>query len=178
MAVIWPILMKTVSSTLERYEHAVSDFHGITSLYFKVIEAADLKQYWWLCSLFYPLTIASCKLSFAFFWFRIIPRRAYPVYSWIIYVAVFFSVVGGVVLFFVALFLCQPISYFWDKEQAGRCMSPDAAIFVAFVLSACNIATDFTFAILPVFVVWTLKLKRLKRRMKFATMFLILMGCV
>lgn len=46
---------------------------------------------------------------------------------------------------------------------------------LAYVYSAFSVITDFTFAILPAFVIWNLQLKM---RAKFALIVLVTMGCL
>ncbi|KND93230.1 hypothetical protein TOPH_02471 [Tolypocladium ophioglossoides CBS 100239] len=128
-------------------------------------------MYWWFCYLFFCLTMVSSKLSFALFLLRITTTR---IHAWIIHSASLGVVVAGIVFFFVTLFQCRPISYFWDRGQPGECLEMDVIMAIAYLYSAFSVITDFTFAILPGFVIWNLKLNA---RAKFALIVLIAMGC-
>ncbi len=112
------------------------------------------------------------KLSFAWFLLRIINKKAH---AWIIYSASMCTVVGGVVFFFVTLLQCHPISHYWDKTDSGHCISMDIIIALGYLYSAFSVVTDFTFAILPGFVVWHLNLQK---RARLVVIILITMGCV
>lgn len=112
------------------------------------------------------------KLSFAWFLLRIANTRTY---SWIIYAAALFSVLAGLVFFFVTLLQCHPISYYWDRSQPGSCLKMDVIMAVAYIYSAFSVVTDFTFAILPGFLIWNLQLRT---KAKVAAIVLIAMGCV
>ncbi|KAM5356946.1 hypothetical protein ACJ41O_003592 [Fusarium nematophilum] len=114
----------------------------------------------------------SSKLSIAWFLLRLTARR---IQSWVIYCASLLSVLAGVVFFFVSLFQCKPISFFWDKDQPGACIKVDVIIALAYLYSAFSVITDFTFALLPGFLIWNLKLNN---RTKVALTALITMGCV
>jgi hypothetical protein len=86
------------------------------------------------------------------------------------------SVVAGIVFFFVVMFQCEPISYFWNKSnQTGQCLHIDVIIGLGYLYSVFSIISDFTFALIPAFLVWNL---RLKRSAKMALTPLLTMGCV
>jgi hypothetical protein len=86
------------------------------------------------------------------------------------------SIVAGGTFFFVCLFQCYPISYMWDRtSQEGKCVDNTVITALGYVYSIFSIITDFTFAIIPGFLVWHLQLKR---RTKVALIPLITMGCI
>lgn len=86
------------------------------------------------------------------------------------------SVVAGGTFFFVCMFQCYPISYMWQRRlQDGKCVDNTVISALGYVYSAFSIISDFTFAIIPGFLVWHLQLKR---RTKIALIPLITMGCV
>ncbi|CAN9329827.1 unnamed protein product [Alternaria alternata] len=71
---------------------------------------------------------------------------------------------------------CYPISYMWDRtSQQGKCVDNTVISALGYVYSVFSIITDFTFAIIPGFLVWHLQLKR---RTKVALIPLITMGCI
>ena len=112
------------------------------------------------------------KVSIAAFMLRIVVKR---IHMWIIYLAVGFTVIAGITFFFVSIFQCHPISYFWNKDQEGKCMNVDIVIALVYVYSAFSVISDFTFALLPIFIVWHLKMEK---RAKLALIPLLCMGCV
>jgi hypothetical protein len=95
------------------------------------------------------------KVSIGLFLLRVAVKR---IHKWIIYCAMAISVFTGAVFFFVTVFQCTPISYFWNKQEAGYCVPIDVIIGLTFLYSACAIISDFTFAILPIFLVWGLNM--------------------
>jgi hypothetical protein len=98
------------------------------------------------------------------------------IHIWIIYFAMMISVVAGLAFFFVTLFQCYPISYFWDDySQNGTCVNIEIIIALGYLYSCFSIISDFTFAILPAFLVMGLQLKR---RTKIALIPLLAMGCM
>lgn len=129
-------------------------------------------NYWWYCYLFYSVTMITSKLSIGWFLLRIAVKR---IHSWIIYASMFISIIAGSVFFFVTLFQCRPISHFWNKDISGRCINPNVVVGLAYLYSAFSIVSDFTFAIIPAFLVWNLQLNR---RTKIALIPLLTMGCM
>lgn len=86
------------------------------------------------------------------------------------------SVVSCAAFFFVTLFQCNPISYFWNTStQEGTCVNIEIVIALGYLYSVFSIISDFTFAILPAFIVMTLQLKL---RTKIALIPLLAMGCM
>jgi hypothetical protein len=113
------------------------------------------------------------KLSIGWLLLRISIRK---IHSWIIYAAMFISVIAGLTFFFVIVFQCDPVSFFWQRRtQSGTCIPNNAIVGLGYVYSTFSIISDFTFAIIPAFLVWHLQLKR---RAKMALIPLITMGCM
>lgn len=113
-----------------------------------------------------------CKLSIGFLFLRISIKR---IHTWILYLAMFTSIVAGGAFFFIIVFQCSPVDYFYKKDQPGSCVSNDIIVALGYTYSMFSILSDFTFAIIPGFLVWDLQLKR---RAKVALIPLITMGCM
>lgn len=133
---------------------------------------ATARHCWWFCYLFYAAATICAKLSIGCFLLRIAIRK---MHTYIIYAAMLFSVVAGGTFFFVSLFQCNPIHFFWNKEQNGTCVNDKVIIGLAYLYSTFALITDFTFALLPAFLVVGLQLKR---RTKIALIPLLAMGCM
>lgn len=113
------------------------------------------------------------KISIGIFLLRIIVER---IQVWFIYFALMINVMTGLVFFFVTTLQCHPVSYFWNKEsQDGTCIPIGIIIALTYLYSSLNIICDFTFALLPIFIVRKLNMKR---RMKIAIVPLLSMGCI
>ena len=129
-------------------------------------------KFWWLCFLFYSMTMIACKLSIGWFLLRITVKK---IHSWIIYTAMALSIVTGLVFFFVSFFQCSPVDKFWDRGKEGKCVDVHIIIALGHLYSAFSIISDFTFAILPGFIIWNLKMNM---RTKVTLIPLMAMGCV
>lgn len=112
------------------------------------------------------------KISIACFLVRVTPNR---VHRWIIYIALAFSTFCGTAFFFVALFQCSPVDYFWTRTGPGSCLAIDLIIDIAYVYSALSIVTDCTFTILPIWLVCRLQMDR---RTKIALIPVLSMACI
>ncbi|KAG9189862.1 hypothetical protein G6011_06730 [Alternaria panax] len=133
----------------------------------------NAKHAWYFCYLFYSVSMICSKLSIGFLLLRISIRK---LHTWIIYIAMCVSIIAGGAFFFVCLFQCYPVSYMWDRtSQEGKCVDNTVITALGYVYSILSIITDFTFAIIPGFLVWHLQLKR---RTKVALIPLITMGCI
>jgi hypothetical protein len=95
------------------------------------------------------------KISIGLFLLRV---TVSTIHKWIIYSAMGITVLTGTVFFFVTTFQCTPIALYWNKEIAGTCVPAQVIIALTFLYSACAIVSDFTFAILPIFIVWGLNM--------------------
>lgn len=137
-------------------------------------DAADRTspQFWYYCYIWYCWTMIFSKISIGIFLLRIIVER---VQVWFIYGALAINVMTGLVFFFVTTLQCHPVSYFWHKEQPGTCIPIGIIIALTYLYSSLNIICDFTFALLPIFIVRKLNMKR---RMKVAIIPLLSMGCI
>jgi len=75
---------------------------------------------------------------------------------WIIRIFIAGSILFGTFYFFLIIFQCSPVSYWWDlnPEHHGTCISPVAFEVCGYLVSVLNSAADLTFAILPGIIVW------------------------
>lgn len=112
------------------------------------------------------------KVSIGCFLLRITNRR---IDAWIIYISMVITVLSGVIYFFVVMFQCNPVSFAWDKNQPGSCMSMNTIMTFTWIYSILNIICDLTFAILPCFLVWNLQMHR---RNKIALLPVLTIACV
>jgi hypothetical protein len=110
--------------------------------------------------LFYAAVMITSKISIGFFLLRVTVKRTH---AWIIYGVVSLSIVAGFAFFFVVLLQCNPVSDYWLKFvglNVGKCLNVEVVIALAYLYSACSIVADFTLALLPVFLIKSLKMDR------------------
>ncbi len=114
----------------------------------------------------------AAKISISLFLLRItilkLQRR-------IIYTVMCLSVLTGIVFFLVTLLQCKPISFFWNRNQPGKCVNIYVIIGLTYFYSVINAICDFTFGLMPVWLVWGLNMRRSE---KLALIPIMSMACV
>ncbi|KAH6645813.1 hypothetical protein BKA67DRAFT_86689 [Truncatella angustata] len=142
-------------------------------------DAASAMKCWFFCYLFYACCMIASKMSIGCFLLRITVKK---VHIWTIYTAMLFSVLAGIAFFLVTLLQCSPVNFFWERvgtfygnPHNGTCVSVEVIIGLAALYSSFSVISDFTFAILPGFLLWDLQIDR---RIKFTIIPILAMGCV
>ena len=134
-----------------------------------------LNQYWWLCYVAYAIAMIFAKISIGFFLLRLTVRRSH---IWIIRLAMAGSTIMGTIFFFVTVCQCMPLSYFWNKVYPtvhGTCININTVVGLTYLYSSINAICDFTFGILPFFLVWNLNMDR---KTKIALIPILSMACM
>lgn len=125
------------------------------------IPTEDVPQglmFWWLFELFYAITTVLLRCSIALFILRICSKR---IHKAIIYATTGVVIVFSIFYFFLVIFQCHPVNYYWTRfapNPEGTCI--DAAIFPAasFAHSAISASADWVLGILPLWLIWDLKM--------------------
>ncbi|SPQ25015.1 eec87730-e41e-40bc-a9d4-17d6dc907b95 [Thermothielavioides terrestris] len=115
----------------------------------------DFLYYFYLMAMFYFLQVMLLKLCLLLFYLRIFPSQSVRRLLW---GTIVLDVVFGVVFFFLAIFQCSPISYFWtnwDGEHEGKCLNSNA---IAWANAAISIALDLWMLAIPLAQLKTLNL--------------------
>jgi hypothetical protein len=96
---------------------------------------------------------------------------------YIIHIVIYTSVLTGLVFGLLTTFQCSPVQYFWRRAlgETGKCITMDIIIAFTYVMSALFAACDFTFAILPVFLIKGLNMSR---NSKIALIPILSMACM
>ncbi|KAM0329437.1 hypothetical protein ACHAQA_004745 [Verticillium albo-atrum] len=112
-------------------------------------------QWFYVQEALYFTQIALLKTSILFFYLRIFGHTGIKNFIW---GTLIFNAIFGVLFIFIAIFQCQPISYFWTKwdgEHEGQCLDINA---IAWANAAISIALDFWMLTLPLSQIRTLRL--------------------
>ncbi|KAL8342614.1 hypothetical protein RB598_004137 [Gaeumannomyces tritici] len=98
------------------------------------------------------------KLSIAVFLLRLSGENKYKYAIWASAAIVF---VWSVVLFFWNIFQCSPVEAQWDYTIPGlKCVTSDQVVSAALALSAMTVLSDFFYALLPVPIIWQIKMTK------------------
>lgn len=113
--------------------------------------------YWFLCELFYAITTLFVRISIALFLLRICVK---PIHKRIVYGTVAMVTVFTIFYFFLVLFQCWPVSYFWGQYEGmkGTCIDPATVPNASIAHSAVSFAADWVLGLLPVALIWDLKM--------------------
>ncbi|KIH86987.1 hypothetical protein SPBR_08897 [Sporothrix brasiliensis 5110] len=160
--------------------YAASALYGVTHGIGTLGEGMSLEEAsiglraWWLCEMLYAPVTLCVRTSVAVFLLQIAVQRVHR--RTIIAVIVAFWVVT-IPLFFVAIFQCRPISYFWMQPfpsvPRGTCVDGRVIYIVSVVHSVTSACCDWTLGILPVFMLWKV---RLNVKTKLSLFMLLSMG--
>jgi hypothetical protein len=124
----------------------------------------------------YCLTMIGAKVSVGLSLLRITPITR-QISRWIIHVVIYTSIVTGLMFGLLTTFECRPVEYFWTRAigAGGKCVSMDVIVAFTYVMSALYAACDFTFAILPIFLIKDLNMSR---NSKIALIPILSMACM
>jgi hypothetical protein len=115
------------------------------------------------CELFYVLTTTLLKVSIGLFLLRVATNK---VHVWIIRITMAITVTLGPIIFFVFLFQCDPISAFWTLDpHDGKCLDTTVLVALVFTISGLNVIADWTFGLLPFWVVKDLQIPLRQKRL-------------
>ncbi|KAK9771444.1 hypothetical protein AB5N19_03193 [Seiridium cardinale] len=142
--------------------YEITGVHYGTGQHIKNIAAENIPkamQMWWTCEPLYVLANMAIKASIAIFLLRLCITKLHRVIIWtVIGVTELYS------LFFFLLFVlqCRPTSLFWLRYTStppdGSCLDASVVAKAFYGYSAVSCWTDWTFSILPVFLVWNLQM--------------------
>ncbi|KAG7284915.1 hypothetical protein NEMBOFW57_009530 [Staphylotrichum longicolle] len=106
----------------------------------------DFLFYFFLMAVLYFTQVTLVKLCLLLFYLRIFPG---PTVRRLLWGTIIFTSLFGVIFFFVAIFQCSPISFFWehwDGEHEGSCLNINA---IAWANAGISIALDFWMLAIP-----------------------------
>lgn len=102
---------------------------------------------------------------------RISPNKKH---HWVLWGLIAASVVSTFIACVVVFTTCRPMAFTWDKTiPGGKCSSLEMIIALSYVVSAVNIVTDWSCALMPVLILWNLQMRR---RVKATVCVLLSMG--
>jgi hypothetical protein len=114
------------------------------------------------------------KLSIGIFLLRIAVCRLHRM---IIYVVLGILELYCAFFFFLFVLQCRPSSYFWTRYTGGEgtCIDASVTVNATYAYSAISCVADWTLGILPIFMVWNLKMNT---RTKWSVAAILAMGAM
>jgi hypothetical protein len=116
-------------------------------------------RYWFFCEVFYTISTSLLKIAVGFFLLRI---TIVKLHIWIIRAIMIISAFVGTAYTLLVLFQCKPVSFWWDlnPEGEGQCLSASLVVIFTYIVSGLNSFADWTFGLLPIFIVKDLQMKK------------------
>ncbi|KAM0493238.1 hypothetical protein ACHAP8_009424 [Fusarium lateritium] len=118
-------------------------------------------QMWWTCEPTYVLANMAVKASIAIFLLRICITRTHRM---IIYVITGITELYSLFFFLLFVLQCRPTSLFWQRYSSnppnGSCLDASVVANAFYGYSAISCVSDWTYSILPIFLVWKLQMSR------------------
>ncbi|KAK8067229.1 integral membrane protein [Apiospora hydei] len=117
-----------------------------------------IAYFWWFCYIWYGLTMMFSKISIGVFILRVTANRYH---TWTVWAITVLTAVGCGIFILVTMFQCAPVDAFWEDPQgAGRISCIDGRVMrdLAYAYSAVTLFIDLTLVVLPLWIVWKLKM--------------------
>ncbi|KAI8625124.1 hypothetical protein F5Y19DRAFT_272758 [Xylariaceae sp. FL1651] len=132
-----------------RHNRSLSQPDEIEALKYQALATASYISNMWLI-----------KLSIGLFLLRLAVQKRY---KYILGISIVVVGVWSLVLFFWNLFQCSPVSAQWDytilaSNPKSHCVSADEVVSAAYALSALTILSDWLYALIPIPLIWQVKM--------------------
>ncbi|ORY63386.1 uncharacterized protein BCR38DRAFT_436705 [Pseudomassariella vexata] len=143
----------------------VSSFNGIGIHAWRLDQDENQKYkkqglFWFfLFEVFYCVSIIPIKLSISFMLVRIAQNRKIYVYSQYGMMGIFTTM--NLIAALYIIFQCNPVAAAWDTDlliKGGKCNDPVILADIYYATTAVNIVTDWFTALLPIPLLWNVKL--------------------
>lgn len=115
------------------------------------------------------------KLSICFALLRFVIESSHKM---LLYMVMMSTSISSIIFFFVFIFQCNPVSFFWRRSQGendGKCLDPVIVVIGTYIYSVISVLCDWSMALLPWILVRNMKMSV---REKFLVVFVLAMGSV
>ncbi|XDG02386.1 hypothetical protein ABKA04_002001 [Annulohypoxylon sp. FPYF3050] len=143
------MILVGVQNGLGKHNKSLDQFHEIQALMYQAVATATYVLNMWLI-----------KLSIGIFLLRLASQKRY---QYTLYASIVIVSIWSVVLFFWNIFQCNPVAAQWDytileKDPTSHCVSADEIVNAAYALSVMNILSDWMYALIPIPMLWNVKM--------------------
>ncbi|KAI0166964.1 hypothetical protein GGR52DRAFT_584821 [Hypoxylon sp. FL1284] len=143
------LILQGVQDGLGRHNGSLDQPHEILALMYQALATATYVLNMWLI-----------KLSIGIFLLRLANEKKY---KYTLYASIVIVTIWSLVLFFWNIFQCNPIAAQWDytilqRDPNAHCVSADEIVNAAYALSVMSILSDRLYALLPIPMVWGVKM--------------------
>ncbi|KAI1390737.1 uncharacterized protein F4822DRAFT_162356 [Hypoxylon trugodes] len=143
------LILRGVQNGLGRHNRSLDQYHEIQALMYQALATATYVSNMWLI-----------KLSIGIFLLRLASQNRY---KYTLYASIIIVSIWSIVLFFWNIFQCNPVAAQWDytilqNDPNSRCVSADEIVNAAYALSVMTILSDWLYALLPIPMLWKVKM--------------------
>ncbi|KAI1776231.1 hypothetical protein F4818DRAFT_374699 [Hypoxylon cercidicola] len=143
------LILQGVQYGLGRHDRSLDQYDEIQALMYQALATATYVLNMWLI-----------KLSIGIFLLRLASQKRY---KYTLYTSIVIITIWSIVLFFWNIFQCNPVAAQWDytilqNDPNSHCVSADEIVNAAYALSVMTILTDWLYALLPIPMVWGVKM--------------------
>ncbi|OTA94621.1 hypothetical protein M434DRAFT_70998, partial [Hypoxylon sp. CO27-5] len=143
------LILVGVQNGLGRHNRSLDQYHEIQALMYQALATATYVLNMWLI-----------KLSIGIFLLRLASQKRY---KYTLYASIVIVSIWSVVLFFWNIFQCNPVAAQWDytilrNDPTSHCVSADEIVDAAYSLSVMSILSDWLYALLPIPMLWAVKM--------------------
>lgn len=119
--------------------------------------STDTRLQWQaLATATYIFNMMLIKLSIGFFLIRLAVQKRY---KYTVYASMVIVLIWSLALFFWDIFQCSPVQAQWDYTIPNlKCVSAQEIVNAAYALSVMTIVTDWLYALLPIPMIWKVKM--------------------
>ena len=110
----------------------------------------------WIIQRFQAPSIFCVKTSIILLYVRLFPTPTFHKVAWGIWIYTLLWTIGS---FIASTLECIPVSYFWDKNQAGHCVK-NSLTTIGFTNGFLSFLGDLFILCMPLPVIWHLKMNR------------------
>ncbi|KAI0396141.1 hypothetical protein F5Y17DRAFT_465320 [Xylariaceae sp. FL0594] len=134
---------------LGRHNKSLSQSDEIEALKWQALATASYVSNMWLI-----------KLSIGIFLLRLAGQKRY---KYILGTSIVVVGVWSLALFFWNIFQCNPVAAQWDytileRDSKAHCVSADEVVSAAYALSALTIFSDWLYALIPIPMIWQVRM--------------------
>ncbi|PMD46677.1 hypothetical protein L207DRAFT_451239, partial [Hyaloscypha variabilis F] len=157
----WLFLASQIAFTVLAISALLSALHG-NGQHLANIELTDIPiamQFFFVSEIFYTLTTIFIRLSIGFYLLRICILK---LHLWIIKTTMCIISLLTVAYFIFVTVQCNPFNYFWLQfsGEVGKCFPATTVQNITISYAVFAAVTDIIFGVLPIFVIWNLKMNR------------------
>ena len=118
-------------------------------------------QYQALITILYVVNMMFIKLSIGLFLLRLAVQKRY---IWILRISMVIILIWSVAIVFYQFFQCKPVAFQWDNRiPGGICAPAEAFVAAAYSISVMTIVSDWLYSIMPIFMIWNVKMSVQKK---------------